>query len=707
MKHKNFAILERLEDRQLLSGSHDLPLGLISAPDSIAGGLVQPPDAALAAPAIDPLAALHVRLNGRGRTRFSAIISHSAEVDSFELSPVQDGILRVWRWSGRAQVNLAAYDDQGDLLTDSGSSGEVNFKVQAGRSYYINASGREGSTGRYRLRVNTTPDDYADTMDRAAMLRLTEAGAGSLRGRVEGAGDVDFLQFQAPLAGQVSLTQPGGWGVIIADVIVYDGQGNVVADNTAVSAQQKGQLDFQAAQGQTYYLRMSAGPATTGSYRLSVSTHQVPVPPTPDTVVVIQPGQAVTAQQVIIGGHSQLLILGTDSVDSVMVSQSGMGTTVTSSAGNRTFSESFESVVMYGFGGDDTIKVDYSVSLPVSIFAGDGNDRVFCAGKGADAIDAGAGDDFVVTVGSGADNVAGGDGLDSFWVDGADIIADASAAEQAATSVHTVQQFYQPYTTSPGGSGYVPLDIRGQNLADPLATTDASGWRNFSANPVFVNGAAYSDIRQGYIGDCYYLASLASLAQSDPGLIEQSVAPLGDGTFAVRFYRSGQPVYVRVDGDLPVGTWGGPVYAQLGQGGELWAALAEKAFAYFRNGSNTYASINGGWMSEGYRVLTGKSVSQRSPAALGADLYNWVATELSAGHALSMGSFYYASGPIVGSHAYMIQSVSVQNGQQYITVYNPWGEDGVAYDSNPGDGLIKLTVDQVVQYFSAIQGCYA
>jgi hypothetical protein len=204
------------------------------------------------------------------------------------------------------------------------------------------------------------------------------------------------------------------------------------------------------------------------------------------------------------------------------------------------------------------------------------------------------------------------------------------------------------------------------------------------------------------------LASLASLAESDPQLIEQMIAPLGDGTFAVRFYDRGTPVYVRVDGDLPITGSGALAYADLGGGGELWVALAEKAYAHFRYGENSYGSLHGGWMSDVYYHTTAQAAIYRSTGALGEQLYAFVESQLAAGHALTLGSYYTASWPIVPSHAYMIKAVSVdESGQQYVTVYNPWGVDGRSWDDNYSDGLLTLTTAQVVQHFSAIVACYA
>lgn len=119
-----------------------------------------------------------------------------------------------------------------------------------------------------------------------------------------------------------------------------------------------------------------------------------------------------------------------------------------------------------------------------------------------------AGDDLIVAVGGGADTVYGGAGLDSFWGDGSDTIADASAAETAAAGVHRITAFYQP-TDDPDQA--VSLEIAGQDLVDPVADY---AYRSYASTPLFVDGPEYNDIRQGAVGDCYFMASLVTFSQN-------------------------------------------------------------------------------------------------------------------------------------------------------------------------------------------------
>ena len=92
----------------------------------------------------------------------------------------------------------------------------------------------------------------------------------------------------------------------------------------------------------------------------------------------------------------------------------------------------------------------------------------------------------------------------------------------------------------------------------------ASGTYRQVAGTLFVGGATYTDINQGYLGDCYFMTSLAETALKNPSAITNMFIVNGDGTYTVKFFKSGQAEYVTVDSYLPTDGAGRLIYANMG-----------------------------------------------------------------------------------------------------------------------------------------------
>lgn len=103
------------------------------------------------------------------------------------------------------------------------------------------------------------------------------------------------------------------------------------------------------------------------------------------------------------------------------------------------------------------------------------------------------------------------------------------------------------------------------------------------------------DINQGEIGDCWFLAPLASLAENQ--YYFEKVVPNGQvfdknyhGVFRFRFYRFGEWYEVVIDDKLPTRN-GKLIYLRAKEPNEFWSPLVEKAYAKFYG---SYAAIEGG-----------------------------------------------------------------------------------------------------------------
>lgn len=364
-----------------------------------------------------------------------------------------------------------------------------------------------------------------------------------------------------------------------------------------------------------------------------------------------------------------------------------------------------------GLGGNDTLKggagndlIDagegadkiYDEAGNDSVSGGDGDDSLY-GGAGNDTVSGDAGADLILTLGGGTlDSVSGGEGYDIFWVDEA--VTDASAEETAAGTVHTVTKF----------NNFKSKELGAGKIADPKLTSSTFKYRSFSDRALFAaDGPSDDDISQGQVGDCYFLATISSIAKINPELIRQSIVDLGDGTFAVQFAKNGVKQYVRVDNDLPTYSWSTTTlaYASWGEEGSMWAPLMEKAFAYFRKGQNTYASISSGLMSEVYNAF-GTTSTNLFASSYNANSYaSAIKDLLDAGKSVTAACYVNPAGAnMVTGHAYTVDSV-IDNGDgtYSVRVRNPWGVDAYSSTDGANDGYVTLTAAQAFVGISLIQ----
>lgn len=76
-----------------------------------------------------------------------------------------------------------------------------------------------------------------------------------------------------------------------------------------------------------------------------------------------------------------------------------------------------------------------------------------------------------------------------------------------------------------------------------------------TANGVLFSGSpSRNDARQGYLGDCYFIASVTSIADQTPAAIQNMFLDNGDGTFTVRFFGPTATDYVTVS-ETSIGNW--------------------------------------------------------------------------------------------------------------------------------------------------------
>jgi hypothetical protein len=436
---------------------------------------------------------------------------------------------------------------------------------------------------------------------------------------------------------------------------------------------------------------------------------------------------ALAVGQAMVDGGLQLQISGGSKSDSIGITPVAGGVSITNTRWQKTVYGNFASIVIKGGKGNDLVKIDPTLTLPVAIHGGVGNDTLLGGGGndklygqgGADSLNGGAGDDVLVNVGdSRHDTATGGTGFDGFWSDSVntETVTDLSDEESANGADHRVAAFTRFSTTRRGvaRSNKIGLDLNGEALADPGLTDSDAYYRNFSDKPLFAStGPSADDISQGYVGDCWFLATLSAMATTNPQSIRQAVVELGDGTYAVQFARAdGSKAFVRVDADLPMSGWDELLYAGQGKQGSLWVAIMEKAYACFAAGRDgdslaNYADLDGGWMSEAFADL-GYENDEIWDVSGADDLFDQIAGELSAGKAVTLAINQAKHGaPVVGCHAYTVVAVETDadTGERTLVLRNPWGIDGVGNDGN-NDGYVRLTGQQALASYWGVISAY-
>lgn len=222
-----------------------------------------------------------------------------------------------------------------------------------------------------------------------------------------------------------------------------------------------------------------------------------------------------------------------------------------------------------------------------------------------------------------------------------------------------------------------------------------------------VDGMAPSDVAQGVLGDCYFLATLAGFAHARPEVLRDAITDNGNGTYTVRFFEDDpvygvQPVLITVDDDLPTRN-GMTLYAAV-PAGELWPALLEKAYAKFKG---SYGMIGmGGLPGQVAFDLTGDVPSMRLVGFTSERrTFERMRDALASSQAVMAATMTGGLEGIVGGHVYTVTRAFEQDGAKWVEVRNPWGVQpsvatprGLIHSSN---GAITLTLEEFSTAFPA------
>ncbi|XP_041373111.1 calpain-9-like isoform X2 [Gigantopelta aegis] len=232
--------------------------------------------------------------------------------------------------------------------------------------------------------------------------------------------------------------------------------------------------------------------------------------------------------------------------------------------------------------------------------------------------------------------------------------------------------------------------------------------RDIVQNPRFiVQGARRSDLAQGSLGDCWFIAGAATLATGHrkqflrvvPG--DQDFDEKYAGIFHFNFWWYGKWVEVIIDDYLPTDGYNLIFGYNRERKDEFWSPLIEKAYAKLRG---CYEALDGGKLQDSMVDFTGgisEVIDLKDKANIPGDLYDLLYKAFSM-NSMMGGSIYQKqrSSPdqwetrrpngLYEGHAYSITGFSriTSGGREYrlMRLRNPWGRaewNGAWSDRSP------------------------
>lgn len=136
-------------------------------------------------------------------------------------------------------------------------------------------------------------------------------------------------------------------------------------------------------------------------------------------------------------------------------------------------------------------------------------------------------------------------------------------------------------------------------------------------NPSLFHGKIEpSDIKQGYLGDCYFLAALAAIAERPDRIFNLFLTQdlNQQRYFSVKMLYKGKWMTIDMDEHIPV-MYNKPAFSSS-IGNELWVVLLEKAWAKMYS---SYKRIEAGLAEEALHDLTGAPIKNISMRQAGFD----------------------------------------------------------------------------------------
>ncbi|MFN8672089.1 MAG: C2 family cysteine protease [Candidatus Sericytochromatia bacterium] len=273
----------------------------------------------------------------------------------------------------------------------------------------------------------------------------------------------------------------------------------------------------------------------------------------------------------------------------------------------------------------------------------------------------------------------------------------------------------EPIFKSQSSNKLLSLEDIKINMENKLKATDK--YKKTDGNfqlPKTAKELDFKEVKQGYLGDCYLLATLSSFTKQKPESLLKMVKDNNDGTYTVNINGSKIKTPMPTDTELA-----------LGAEGQGIIPIIEKAYALYQNknsfieSSNPYDKISSGRTT----LLLGKTIKELTGSNYDTDLlevktaignFNASSKNETIGKiqkALKENKLIIASAQknnslnIAGNHAYSVIGFDPKTNS--VEIRNPWGK-GDALDLNSeardgnNDGIFRISLEEFYKTFNLI-----
>ena len=242
---------------------------------------------------------------------------------------------------------------------------------------------------------------------------------------------------------------------------------------------------------------------------------------------------------------------------------------------------------------------------------------------------------------------------------------------------------------------------------------------------LYEDGVEPTDILQGCLGDCYFLSSLAAMAEWEPR-VKRIIKVLGNGKYECDYYYMGRKTPVVVD-DIIAVSHGKPFFSR-NSGNELWVILLEKAYAKV---VGSYEKIEGGIPYLALCDITGMpakriAVRDYDPDELWRKLTKFdekdyaMCANVPSVPGIDLEKVY----GLIEDHAYTVTGTINADGNKLVKIRNPWGHgewNGKWCDSDPNwtpalkkkfdiveadDGIFYMDIHDFVKFYDEVTVLY-